>query len=58
MKCPHCKIDPDEVAEHTKDYMINILQNVRIDEFGPEFMSDLSCHRCGNLNCHCPSKSN
>ena len=58
MKCPHCKVDPAEVAEHAKDAVIDIIQRISVDEFGPEFMEDLSCPACGRLNCHCPSKFN
>ena len=58
MKCPHCKVDPVEVAEHTKNYMIDVLERISLDEVGREFMEDFSCPACGNSSCRCPSKFN
>ena len=58
MKCPHCQVDPYEAVENTKDYMISILQNVNVEEFGREFIGDLSCPRCGHLTGYCPCKFN
>ena len=58
MRCPHCNIDPEQVKEDVAANIVDIITQFRQEEYGIEFMNDLTCPTCGASDCYCPSKFN